>query len=689
MSSNNVQTAVLSISKAKDVRQETALLMKPYANWEEFLMPGPLSIAILGELVFISSNDDFSINKNPPKGGFKYIRYPDSFRACLMQVSNNGWVAFNEAHKNMDQIRLHSGNVPNYMKMAVKTLMQSNTDMVKALLPGQLQNIGNIASECVRLAETTEKKFTDVILLIQEMLEACMNSKQFYEEDLKNIKMKLEEAKIKEESAKLAKELSETNLGRLSKQLDEAQDQFKKSMDSMPSGWELIGMNFVEGLTESMNNLVSGMVSVATAPYSIAMGVKNLIQDFSKNEVPLNPLVVNDIYAKSVHLLKLAQEMHAFVDNDTIKWKEIYNEKNESLRFDWFKNQFEDIEIKIKDKDKCMPLEKAIKICQDGISICCKMSQYNPQKGFTDEETSEIIRQIRNLKDQAERFDSESKSFTSSSAFPATPPNILQQGTGEKKGSAQAASDNARFKIQQSQAHLKQVQDTYEKNMENLKKNNQELADILVTMHSCQVKEINFNTTVKMLVKGLDAMGRVKEQWEKMVRFFQMISNLIKASLDTSLKQFVGAANNVSKIEGYSSDSFVKDMIYTYAFQSSNIANLVHMIAGTYTEVSNLYLMDRVSSLGKLMALDPNSPQFESERAKLKSDCECAQEGICSLVQKNKNDFDNLLNERVLKIENELQSVLPPVSDMERKRIESNVKAGLKELTEKEDDQVI
>uniref|UniRef100_A0A8C4X6K0 Uncharacterized protein n=1 Tax=Erpetoichthys calabaricus TaxID=27687 RepID=A0A8C4X6K0_ERPCA len=458
-------------------------------------------------------------------------------------------------------------------------------------------------------------------------------------------------------------------------------------MDSMPSGWELIGMNFVEGLTESLNNLISGMVSIVTAPCSVARGVKHLIQNSREKEKPLNPLDVNEIYVISVQLLKWAQQLNAFVENDKIKWKEIYDGRNESLTSNWVKTQFEEIEKKLKGKEKCKPQEKAIEICQDGISICCKMAEYKPLKGFTDEETSEIIKKIRNLKDQAEMFDSESKSFTSSSSFFVTPPNIAQQTTGGKKSVVQTICDNARFKIEQSQAHLKQTQNMYEKNMENLKKSNQELADILVTMHSCEVKEIDFNTAVKMLVKGLDAMGRVKEQWENMIKFFQMISNLIKASLNKPLKQFVDAADSVSKIEGYSSESFVKDMIYTYTFQSSNIASLVHMIAGTYTEVSSLYLMDRVSSLGKLMALDPKNSQFEWERAKLASDCESAQEGIENLVRKNKNDYERLLNARVEKIENGLQALLPPISDMECKRIKSNVQAGLKELTKEEEDQ--
>lgn len=96
-----------SLTTAEDMRNQTKLIMQPYANWEEYLTPAPLSIAIMGGLVFISSSTDFSININAPKNGYEFIKYHDSFRACLLQVCNSGWWAFNEAHKSMDQIRLH------------------------------------------------------------------------------------------------------------------------------------------------------------------------------------------------------------------------------------------------------------------------------------------------------------------------------------------------------------------------------------------------------------------------------------------------------------------------------------------------------------------------------------------------------------------------------------------------------
>ncbi|MGH0164601.1 UNVERIFIED_CONTAM: hypothetical protein FKN15_070074 [Acipenser sinensis] len=95
--------------------------------------------------------------------------------------------------------------------MTAKTLLQDNDELIKALLPSQLLNISTIAEECKRLAESTEKKFTDVILFIQEILEACLNSKQCYEEERRYISLKLEEAKMKKESSEQATKLEKNN----------------------------------------------------------------------------------------------------------------------------------------------------------------------------------------------------------------------------------------------------------------------------------------------------------------------------------------------------------------------------------------------------------------------------------------------------------------------------------------------
>ncbi|XP_018518566.2 uncharacterized protein LOC108874540 [Lates calcarifer] len=397
----------------QEMQKTTKMLMKPNANWEEYLTPAPLSIAIIGELVFISHCDDFSINKNPPKGGYKFIKFPDSFRACLMQVYDSLSHAFNKAHKNMDQICIHMSTVPDYMKAAVNILFNGTDEVIETPLPNQLENIHTIPDECVTLADSVEKKYADVINLIQDLLEACATAEHFYGEELEKVQMKLEETKLKEQSA-------------------------------------------------------------------------------------------------------------------------------------------------------------------------------------------------RQLSEQS-----------------------------------------------------KKAQQSYEKCVE---KNQKELTDVLF----CQIK---------MLVKGVHSMGRVKEQWEKMVLFFHMVSNIVKISLNKTMHNFIKAADDI-KVLSYNEKLFVKDLLYKQAFEASNIVSLFHMISETYTQVSNKYLMDRVSSLGKLMAMDKERPEFLHERLKLQESCQEAQRGILQLVLENKKKFEMKTDARMKKIEGDLKAILPAAEPEETERIKEIVQAG-------------
>ncbi|XP_061106747.1 uncharacterized protein LOC133134562 [Conger conger] len=522
------------LTKAADCRDDTKLLMQPYANWKEYLTPAPMSIAILGELIFISSKTDFSVRKGGPDGGFKYAKYPDSFRACLMQVCNSGWRAFNEAHKNMDQIRLYTNSVPNYIKTAVKILLQDDDNLVQAMLPDQLDNIKNIADDCLQLAESTEERFTEVIELIHELLESCTSAKQVYGAELEEVRKKIDESELRQAASEEANKRAELAFNNMSKQLEEAQESFKTSMASMPDGWTIMGMDFAGAMADSVTSVFSGIASIITAPVALP--------------------------------------------------KKIYNDIGKTI------------------------------------------------------------------------------------------------SSSGSKSAGQMASDNARFRIEQSRAQLDKVRDIYEKCADNMEKNRKEMTEILVTMRNCKVKEIGFSETIKILSEGLQAMGKVKEQWQKLVRFFQMVSNLMKTSLTKSLEDFAKTGEKASNTTlKYSSKMFLKDMIYSQAFYASNIASLVNMIAGTYTEVSDKYLMDPVSRLSKLMCLDVNNPEFSRERLQFADSCEVAEEGIRNLVMKNKDDFERKTMQRLEKIESGLMAVLPPESEEKKREIQEAVEIASKE----------
>ncbi|XP_060759976.1 uncharacterized protein LOC132870356 [Neoarius graeffei] len=677
-----------SLTTAEEMRNQTKLVMQPYANWEEYLTPAPLSIAILGELVFISSKTDFSINKNQPEGGYQFIRYPDSFRACLMQVCNSGWRAFNEAHKNMDQIRLHTMAVPDYMKTAVKILFQGNDEVVQAHLPDQLENIRIIADDCQKLANSTEKRFTDVINIIHELLEACEHAEHFYGEELDTIKKTMDEAKMRKQSSEDARNRSEKAMKAMKQELDEAHESYKKAMDSMPNGWGMIAMDFVGGLTGSMTSLVNGVIAmitqqvIQTCKASISMN-----EMITGQESAIDAVDVINIYSKSAEILIYTQRLQEFVQDNTINWKEfpwkeLYDQKQKATKTVFQENQFKRIKKNLEQIPNCKAKENAQNICDEGIAICAKLAKYAPEGKCEDAKTKELIERIRKLTESACSFDSKSKDVTKSSALTPKPPMMYkEESKSEKMSASQRESENARFKIEQNRAQLNKTRETYEKCVENMEKNQKELTEILITLRSCEVKEVVFKTAIEMLVKGMDAMGRVKEQWEKMVRFFQMVSNIVKTSLTRTLKDFVSTSEKTQALS-YNAKLFSKDMLYNQAFQASNIASLIHMISATYTDVSAKHLMDRVSSLGKLMAMDKEKPEFEFERQQLQNSCDEAQKAILRLVLKNKEEFERKSIARMEKIDKELLAILPAAAPEEIKRIEKTVKSGFTEEEE-------
>ncbi|XP_058022854.1 uncharacterized protein LOC131190034 isoform X2 [Ahaetulla prasina] len=676
--------AVMNISKAEEVRKETELMMKPHANWEEYLMPGPISIAILGELACIAAaQGDFAINLAPPQGGYKYMRYPDSFQASLMQVSNSGWHAFSIAHKNMDAIRLLSMSVPEQIKMVIKTLFQDDLTLIDALLPGQLSSLKSIANECSSLAKAVDNKFNDVICLIGELLEVCTSSKSQYEKGLAETKRALEDLKQRKAAAEDAQVKAEEYYKEIKNRVTETFDDYRKAVDSIPTGWNAVILEFTSTIRETLTLPVASLISILSFKENILpvpIHSRNEGDDESEDDF----IAMNNICGLSAQMLALVDALQTMVDDEgNIDMDVLYNKKHNEIKTVWTKKKAQQLLAKIKKERKCSMKKLAVKICNYIIDISSILTEV---VASGDINKKKLIKKMGVLSNDIVVFDSRSKSCNRTSPFGPMAPNMAKSQKNVQEGSTSAVK-NSVLKIEQTKEMLKMSQEEYQKSFDNLKQQNKDLLDVLSEMRKCETKEIDFEKAKQMLIKGLDAMGRVKEQWEKMVRFFQMISNLIDSCLNKRLTEFVKSAEDLPKIPNYSHQDFVIDMIYKQAFNASNIANLVHMISETYTEVSSKYLMDKVGSLSRLISMDPSDPQFRIKLIELRAGCDSAQEAIEDLVIKQKKEFENNILARVAKINSELKAVLPEVPEAERKAIEYNVQKGMREITLDEEDQ--
>ena len=58
------------------------------STWENLMVNGPTAVNLFGQIMVLSSKLDFSFREANPNQIFIYIKYPDSFRATLTQISN-------------------------------------------------------------------------------------------------------------------------------------------------------------------------------------------------------------------------------------------------------------------------------------------------------------------------------------------------------------------------------------------------------------------------------------------------------------------------------------------------------------------------------------------------------------------------------------------------------------------------
>ncbi|XP_041067854.1 uncharacterized protein LOC121290884 isoform X2 [Carcharodon carcharias] len=682
-----MRDAFKNITKASDVRKDTELLLKPYSNWEQFLMPGPLSVAILGEITFLSAGEDFEIDKETPIGGFKYLKYPKSFRASLVQVSNQGWEAFQEAHKNMDQIRLHTLTVPIDMKNAVNFIMQDDHEITEEFLPIPLSNIKSCADQCLKLAEGVEEKFNLVILLISELLEACTSSKGKYEEEFHQIKIKKEIVKMREKSTKEAKAKAEEYHKEIDELVKKAQTDYEAAMDSIPVGWNALAMFIAGSLASGITSLISGkfITSVIKELKGIGKGAKSKDTGASRNNVVCG----------SDSLQCLISILLSFLDKDhNIDEQKLENMDAGRELTNFCKQILKKLQQETENVENCKEKDDTLEICKAAIEICEELETLANSKPPDAKAMEKLAKKMKQVNPKSIKFASYCKASTGSMGVTATPPHMASAQSKKVNMGMGIVMSNARFKVELSSAQLLASQELYEKSFENMRKSNKELEETLETLRNCEIQEINFDKTVEMLMKGLEALGRVKEQWGKMVLFFTMMSNLIKSCLNNSLSNFIKYNEKPLQTSSYSHNNFLQDLLYTQASQATNIASLVHMISETYVQVSAQYLMDRVNGLGKLMGLDPNRDKvkFEKEHEKFKTDCKAASKAIEDLVKKNKEDFEKHAQERIETI-NSVKDLLPPATSEEIKElkdiVETSIRAAIMEMTEENEDQYV
>ena len=670
--------AIAGVNKGIDKKEEMRLMMAPYANWDTFLTPAPLSIALLGQLILISSDADFSLQDKKDSIKFEFLKYPDSFRACLVQVSNRGWDAFNKAHTSMDQIRLYSSNVDKHVKTAVKFLITGSAEDVQSMVPDALKNIEVIADDCLELATSVEKEFVAVMKLIAELLEACTRAKGQHEEDLKAAKIAHEVAEEHMKAVQAEKEDVLSRRNEMEKQMKEANEEFKDAIKSMPGAWSIIGKACADTMI-SATRVVGAIPSMMLG----RLGFNTRSSQESQVNEPTRDSNCPQHSEGALAIYKIVPEVYGLVETlVTLAHGDEVMKGDKKAKHGVLRSMkvLESIKkYRLEEVNESQTKTKVLNLCKDAIDLSETLSK-KPQLQYSKEDIEEIHLQADMLLEEADILLGVSHSVIGTNALPNTSPNLAKQPVYNSDGGlVQQALDSYRFRTETAKEMLKDSRRAYEASCDEVANKTREVTNLLVEMKELDLKEIDMEKIRQTLVKGIQALGELREQWGKLVRFFQMLSNLVKCCLSTSLKTFVQTSRNRLDQGDSGMSAAMRDVIFEQAFQANQIAYVVNSISSVYVEVSDKHLMERITCLGKLIALDPanNEHEIMLRREELNQGCEEAQEAIRRIALNKKKEITEAFDKRIGRIESEVEVLLPPISEKRAEEIKEKVKSNI------------
>lgn len=658
----NLDKATASINKGVDKKEEMRLMMAPYANWDSFLSPAPLSIALLGQLILISSDADFSLQDKKESIKFEHLKYPDSFRACLVQVSNNGCDAFNKAHSSMDQIRLYSSNVDKHVQTAVRFLIAGSADDVESMVPVALRNIEGIADNCLDISTSVEKEFVAVMKMIAELLEACTRAKGQHEDDLKVAEVAREVAEDHYKAVNAEKEQSLSRRKEMGKQMKGANEEFQDAIKSMPGTLEMIGKACADTFisvartASAIPSMLQGKLGFNTRSSQDSQSNEEAGSNSNRENIPEGILdiykIVPDVRGHVEALLTLA------VGGAIEKGDE--SAKKAVLRT---KRSIENIkESRLEVVNESQLKTKVMKLCGDAINLCDALFSIKRLQG-SEEEIQEVKLKAEILLEEANALLAALHCAPGDNALPNTSPNLAKQSAYNSGGETisllvQQAFENYRFRTETAKEMLKDSRRAYEKSCDDVERKTREVTNLLFEMKELDLKKIDMEKIRQTLFRGIKVLGELREQWGKLVEFFQMLSNIVKCCLDTSLKTFVQTSTKRLDQGDGGMSAAMRDVIYEQAFQANQIAYIVNSISSVYVEVSHKHLMEPITGLGKLIALDPTSNEHEirAKQHELTRGCEEAQEAIRRIALSKKKEMTEALDKRVKRIENDVEA---------------------------------
>ncbi|XP_071135061.1 restin homolog [Mytilus edulis] len=608
--------------------------IEPYTDLTNLLTSPPHAIALMGHLLLIATDNDFTLNMLKTKSfkkQFEYLKYPDSFRSSLVQLANIGWDAFNEAHKNMDSMKLYTTNINSHLELLFDVMTEGTNDEVQYFSKKTLKKIELIADECLKLSLDVEGRFLLFMNVAGELLEASTMAKGFYEDKSKDTETAIRAAMEEIKKSLQEKEMLTKQFEDIDEEIKSASADFKEALDDAPSWMKLMAFSVFDG--------TFGVVK------------KLLFQSLYDQVHETRETETNEDRAKT-RAFGFAENLYHAVDQ--LVEIATAGSKNGQKKPDWnkidavrgLKHTISHIDKRLKkDSEHTDAHYQGIKISKNALKYCKKLIELHKELKIDDDEVRQIVINIEDMHFDVKQFlaDAKEHMYKTGAGWKQT---ILSSDT-----LVQQELTRWSLKLESARNALEDSRRCKEETFQNIIKSNNRITNSLKELESFKIEEVNFDDILKVMVKSLKSIAQVRSEWGKIVRFFQTISRVIKIKNHENVQNFVEDTTFAVDSEPKQGkiNAFTNKVIFEELLKVSTMTYAVQAITSAYVEVSDKHLLDQINRLGGLVALDPatDKKEIERRRKELNKQSQKAVDETFQIVQKKHKEYFEKVEENL------------------------------------------
>ena len=615
------------------LEEEIQKLAKQYNNWGKLLAPAPVAISILGQLILMSTQvRDFRIDNPPPIPGFKLVKYPNSFRATLVQISQSGHSAFRKAHTNMDEIRVLYDTVPSRVKDVVRYLLSKNHNVIKYRLYPTLDKISSVAEKSEKLSKAVVTEFEMVIELIDEVVVAAKSTQG-------GVEIKLDDVLFDRNLTEMERVFSEIETVLLEKKIYILRAMYDRlnhhQQNIMVRTW-YGNENFTVDLSRPKETWLS-QTEGRHERHKDAFFDRSWLRKYWFEDESVETNVCAE--QNSQLLVEMLATFRRYREGYR-KWQTTVNRiQSYSDEANLIVNTLERVSGNLK---KCPDiveiidkLEKLMKVLK--ATNFAKINKTIPRPGTEEiEDINLLVNKVREAAKVTEKSKSNSTVYSGR--------NLMEVWSEVYQHQYEMVEEMANTTMKIIAINNQQMEIRREKT--------KRILDRIVNLNTTQIE---YEQIMQALVDGMKELGNLKKNWGDLLNFFTNVNLFVKTATAQSValyEIFDTLAQNVALLQ----DDGMFAELRRNIEKSNEAAFLVHGIAQMYVNVSDTYIMERVGSLNNMITMareGATANEIEQEKKLLAANASIASKGIENFIREDEISLRAKLEEKHKEIRNE------------------------------------